>query len=310
MSDSCKIYMYNYQFTDKTQKFIFGSGLILSVLSFDSERFYLGKPCKKGHRFNDTEKCLRYTNNSGCVICARENSERQRVINPEKTRQYQREYQQKNQAKLLAAHREYWQRNREKLLENKKNYWQQNRERLSAKKKEYATQYRERFREYHQAYRQSYYQHNRDRIRAWHQEYGKQNRSVLRERLKDWRRTPRGRFSQAQESRKRRIRLKSCHRSSYTLDQVQGLYQAFEHSCTYCGSIEKLTLDHFLPISKGGSDCLGNLIPACGQCNSSKYNKDPLMWYKSQPFYSMKRWRQILKALGKTEANYAQIPLL
>lgn len=50
--------------------------------------------------------------------------------------------------------------------------------------------------------------------------------------------------------------------------------------CFYCGAKKwpakepspqpEITIDHFLPISRGGTDDLDNLVPACRICNSSK----------------------------------------
>lgn len=31
-----------------------------------------------------------------------------------------------------------------------------------------------------------------------------------------------------------------------------------------------MTLDHVFPLSRGGRHCVGNIVPACGQCNHSK----------------------------------------
>jgi len=45
-------------------------------------------------------------------------------------------------------------------------------------------------------------------------------------------------------------------------------------ACCYCGEgIEdgaKLTLDHVLPVSKGGSNDAANLVTCCHRCNSSR----------------------------------------
>lgn len=48
--------------------------------------------------------------------------------------------------------------------------------------------------------------------------------------------------------------------------------------CNYCGSSEKLALDHIFPQKYGGKDDAENLIFACRTCNSSKGKKDLMEW--------------------------------
>lgn len=40
--------------------------------------------------------------------------------------------------------------------------------------------------------------------------------------------------------------------------------------CFYCGVQGALTMDHLIPISRGGRHSIGNIVPACLSCNSSK----------------------------------------
>jgi hypothetical protein len=48
----------------------------------------------------------------------------------------------------------------------------------------------------------------------------------------------------------------------------------FNFKCAYCGkSGIQLTKDHVIPISKGGTDDIENIVPCCRQCNSSKGTK-------------------------------------
>jgi len=48
--------------------------------------------------------------------------------------------------------------------------------------------------------------------------------------------------------------------------------------CIYCGISGKLTLDHILPISRGGPDIIENTVMVCKSCNSSKGAKRLYEW--------------------------------
>lgn len=43
--------------------------------------------------------------------------------------------------------------------------------------------------------------------------------------------------------------------------------------CLHCASAEDLSIDHIVPVSKGGSDDDDNLQTLCGRCNSSKKDR-------------------------------------
>lgn len=44
-------------------------------------------------------------------------------------------------------------------------------------------------------------------------------------------------------------------------------------SCVYCGE-PATTLDHVIPVAAGGTNDDNNLVPACGNCNSSKADRN------------------------------------
>jgi len=48
-----------------------------------------------------------------------------------------------------------------------------------------------------------------------------------------------------------------------------------KHTCQYCGSTKKLTLDHVIPRSKGGKHSWDNVVIACERCNSRKGDRTP-----------------------------------
>lgn len=72
----------------------------------------------------------------------------------------------------------------------------------------------------------------------------------------------------------------------------------FGHKCAYCGKHEKMTIDHFVPFSKGGELAKGNVIPACKKCNSSKNNRTFEEWYTNRDFYSEEQERRILEFIN------------
>ncbi|HAT1242480.1 TPA: HNH endonuclease [Corynebacterium striatum] len=39
-----------------------------------------------------------------------------------------------------------------------------------------------------------------------------------------------------------------------------------------------MTLDHVVPLSRGGKNTIGNALPACQSCNSSKHSKLLAEW--------------------------------
>nr|WP_295662232.1 HNH endonuclease signature motif containing protein [Polymorphobacter sp.] len=69
-----------------------------------------------------------------------------------------------------------------------------------------------------------------------------------------------------------------------------------ERVCAYCGSVERLTLDHVIPRILGGSDDGANLVPACRSCNSSKGSTDLLFWCEQRDtFPALMLLRRYLK---------------
>ena len=48
-----------------------------------------------------------------------------------------------------------------------------------------------------------------------------------------------------------------------------------KHTCQYCGSTRQLTLDHVIPVSKGGKNSCDNVVTACETCNNRKGDRTP-----------------------------------
>lgn len=52
-------------------------------------------------------------------------------------------------------------------------------------------------------------------------------------------------------------------------------------TCWYCGRMvgfQNLTMDHVVPLSRGGRSTKDNLVPSCKECNTKKKSSLPVEW--------------------------------
>ncbi len=68
----------------------------------------------------------------------------------------------------------------------------------------------------------------------------------------------------------------------------QSLHTVTGKSCIYCGKTSE-SIDHVLPLSRGGLSITENCVPACLSCNGHKSNTDVFDWYRRQRFYDPRR---------------------
>lgn len=83
-------------------------------------------------------------------------------------------------------------------------------------------------------------------------------------------------LSNLNRANKRRSMVNS--ENSLTVSDWKNILSEYNHSCVYCGSKKRLTQDHIVPVSKGGTHVKDNVVPACQSCNSSKNNKTLIFW--------------------------------
>ena len=113
-----------------------------------------------------------------------------------------------------------------------------------------------------------------------------------------------------EKSKRRKARLKGNVLIQIKPYAIRSRYAEFDNCCAYCGKQHKamdLEIEHFVPISKGGTHVLSNIVPACKSCNSSKTYHDAKAWYEKQEFYSRKRWLKIIDVLGKRKMHAGQL---
>lgn len=77
----------------------------------------------------------------------------------------------------------------------------------------------------------------------------------------------------AKEAAHRRRAKLANSEGSFSWDEFKLLCIKFDNCCAYCGSLEPLVPDHVVPLSRGGTNTIGNILPACSYCNGSKKDK-------------------------------------
>jgi len=107
-------------------------------------------------------------------------------------------------------------------------------------------------------------------VRARQLLYRQNNRWRYNESSKKWaKRNPEA----GRVASKNRKALKRNAKGTFKTNERISLKDHFNYTCLMCGKSEpeiKLTVDHVLPLSKGGSNSIENIQPLCHSCNSSK----------------------------------------
>lgn len=86
-------------------------------------------------------------------------------------------------------------------------------------------------------------------------------------------------------------------------------FNEFGNCCTYCGAGGDMQIEHLEPISKGGAHDIGNIVPACARCNTSKRSHPMERWYRAQPFFSELRLQRIRQVMRPPSGQQLPLPL-
>lgn len=239
--------------------------------------------CKRllvANKINFTgHKNMKYGVSSKCKVC--ENENRRKKYNndsdyKEKVSIMNQLYYKNNKESISKRQKEHYEQNKDYILERQKEYYEQNKDHILERQFEY-------------------YNTHKEEDNARSREYYKNNKEKMKERQKIYNlEHPEVSFN---AKCKRRFREEE-QGSGLTKEQWKEMMDYFDWQCAYSGKYignnsDQRTIDHIIPLSKGGEHEIWNLVPMYYSYNSSKNNKDMLTWYTKQDFYSKDRLDKI-----------------
>ena len=75
--------------------------------------------------------------------------------------------------------------------------------------------------------------------------------------------------------RREKEKARRLRQSAWWMRKIQ------KGECYYCNlkvGMSNLTMDHVIPMSRGGKSRKGNIVPACKECNNKKKYLLPIEW--------------------------------
>lgn len=154
--------------------------------------------------------------------------------------------------------------------------------------KEERNAYSREWRRNHPEYFEAYNQEHKDEQELYFKRYGKEHREEIRlcsrnhyqehkEKIlvqhSHWAKTHRQNKNAIYQ--KRKATLLGLPPELNTLTSLDILEVLSAGKCFYCDKLGKMTIDHYIPLSKGGINTRGNIVAACSTCQSQKFNKMP-----------------------------------
>jgi 5-methylcytosine-specific restriction endonuclease McrA len=205
-----------------------------------------------------------------CKSCDVEYNKIYRAKNREKVNAAKREWASKNKDKISFYDKSYRENNKQKLAIVSKKWYEANKDTVNAKAKIYRME-------------------NKDKKAAADKRWSAANRDKTRAASKRWReRNPekaklvrqnneaKNPFRARLKQQKRRQRIKENGLFVVTQQDAKKLLSGL---CFYCGGPSE-HIDHVVPVARGGSHSIGNLVGACQRCNQSKGSKFITEWNK------------------------------
>lgn len=193
---------------------------------------------------------------------------------------HSKQYYEQNKTAITEYNKQYRETNKEIISERNKQYYQNNKEGIKNRNKQY-------------------YEINKEAKAKCMRLYYKQNKEAISKHSKQYRQSPQGQVVEFNRHNKRRTK-EQMQGTGITKEQWLEMMNFFNWKCAYSGKYLGgkdnqciRTIDHIIPLNKGGVNEIWNLVPMYKPYNSSKHTKNMIIWYKEQPYYSEEKLNKI-----------------
>lgn len=157
-------------------------------------------------------------------------------------------------------------KNKDKYLLQQRNRRRNNPEFFKNKAKVQAIKHKDRISKYQKEYRES----NKERLKEQQHRYYDEHKDKVKFRIRTYSKAHPEKERVHKENRRARKDFGSYQRITY--DEWIEILEKYEYTCLCCGiKSNKLTQDHVVPLSKGGTHSIDNIQPLCVSCNSRKH---------------------------------------
>lgn len=172
-------------------------------------------------------------------------------------------WRERNVERKRAADRAGYFANRERRRANGRAYYESHKAQAHAQSRAWSDANRERRREIERKSQSKRYEAHL----VYGRRYARENREKCAERLRRWARANPEKAKATSERRRARV-LGAA--GEITALEWAAILKRQKSRCARCGARGKMTMDHIIPLSRGGSHFAFNIQALCKPCNSSK----------------------------------------
>jgi 5-methylcytosine-specific restriction endonuclease McrA len=168
--------------------------------------------------------------------------------------------------------RKYRQKHKIEIVKNKRKYYKKNKEKIQIKNQEYYQFHKEEL----VGYRHNYYKINKEERLKKNREYQHNHSNEMKKYKRRYRLSDKGKLADMRAHHKSRTYLRNTI-SNLTIDQWSIVIRVQNNRCNRCKkkfTKKRLpTMDHIIPLSRGGDLTFENIQALCSSCNSKKQAK-------------------------------------